>query len=1109
MMQPPQVDARTAADIAAQLRKLLQRYVPERPDCAQERQLTNALAHVFSRFSEILIDRLNKAPEKNLLAFLDLLGVSNLPQQGAMAPLTFYLSAGSAVHVVVPAGTQVAGQPLKGEQQPVIFETERELVVVAAKLESLITKDGGRDEYADLSHIVPQAPPQTSGQGAATPVPGSVAGKLAYRGDQPIPHLFYIGLNIFSPSPVLDRLVLHFAVEEGVGPAQASTAGGEAAALHRGAQMASSHPIVIWEMCTGITPASAVAPMVPPVPVAVDPDDGVLGAPLTPVQDGTENLTKTGDVVFEKVALNEKKLKEVDAALAEALLVGQKMGMDKGSLPIIAAQGTPQWLRCRLASPIDSTPETTAGRVRAADLPRIKQIGAEFQVSRQDLPLEQAYFNSQKLDLSKDFYPFGERPKFGDVLYLGSQELFSNPDAEVSLHIELTNPISVGAKGPIPPTAPQSVRLSWEFWDGYQWFPLGIAGLPIQIIVAKPTAEVFSDTTKAFGESGDVKFKFPVPPQKTTVNGQAGFWIRVRIVAGSYGREVLVDKQLQPSTVAVFTYSPPAIHAIRSSYSIQKQIQPQALLSYNDFAYTTINVAETFLPFSPVTADELTPALYFGFTPPTSAQPKPSRSLVSRPPRFPNRSMSMYAWVDESTTGMVKRTTSEAVRTPATWEYWNGSAWAKWTVLDDTNGFRQSGLIRFLAPPDFVARREFGLERYWLRVRPGDAQLEPRLCMVLLNTTLASNGTTSMNEALGVSNGTPRQSFHTMATPILEGQQLQVLEPRMPDYSEQKAIKKEEGEDAILTISREAGHEQIWVRWHEVANFYASGPRDRHYVLDRVTGVLTFGDGENGQIPPRGGNIRMALYRAGGGAVGNRPAFNISQLKTAVPYIDKVCNWVAAGGGGDTEPAGALMERGSHSVRHGGRAVTREDFEDLAMLASPEVAQAKCIPLQDLAQNAVPTSRQLGVVSVIVVPRSTEPRPTPNSILLGCVREFLGRYQPPTARVVVVGPAYVRVDVWTDVAVEDPDTAADVELAVKLGLGRYLHPLTGGRDARGWAFGRRPHKSDFYTLIEGVAGVSHVRDIRVRTVADRPGLEETECFLICGGNFSVVTSLED
>lgn len=1104
MIQPPQVDARKAADIAAQLRKLLPRYVPAGLDCAQDRQLTNALVHVFSRFGEILIDRLNKAPEKNFLAFLDLLGVSNLPQQGAMAPLTFYLSAGSAGYAVVPPGTQVAGQPLKGEQQPVIFETERELVVVAAKLESLVAKDGGRDEYADLSCIVPQAPPPTGGQGAATPVPGSAAGKPAYRGDQPIPHLFYIGLNIFSPSPVLDRLVLHFAVEEGAGPARASAAGGEAAALHNGAQTASSHPIVIWELCTGITPASPVAPTVPPVLVAIDPDDGVIGVILTPAQDGTENLTKTGDVIFEKVALTDEKLQKVGPALAGALRVGQKTGgVDKCPLPVVAVQGTPQWLRCRLVSPIDSGPVTTAGRVRAADLPRIKQISAEFQVSRQDLRLEQAYFNNQKLDLSKDFYPFGERPKFGDVLYLSSQELFSNPDAEVSLHIELTNPMSGGAKGPIPATAPHSVKLSWEFWDGCQWYPLGVAGSPIQII----TVEVFSDTTKAFAESGDVKFKFPAPPQKTTVSGQAGFWIRARIVAGNYGREVPVDKE--HTTVTVFTYSPPAIHAISSSYSIQKQIQPQALLSYNDFAYTTINVAETFLPFSPVAANELPPGLYLGFTPPASAQPKTSPSLVSLLPRFPNRSMSIYASVDESITGRVKRTTSEAVRTPATWEYWNGSTWTKWTVRDDTDGFCHSGLIRFLAPPDFVARREFGLERYWLRVRPGDAQVEPRLCMVLLNTTLASNGTTSTNEALGVSNGTPEQSFLTMAKPILEGQQLQVLEPRMPDYSGRKAIKKEEGEDAILTISQEAGHEQIWVRWHEVANFYSSGPRDRHYVLDRLTGVVTFGDGENGQIPPRGGNIRMAQYRAGGGAVGNRPAFNISQLKTAVPYIDKVCNWVAAGGGGDTEPTEALLERGSRGVRHGGRAVTREDFEDLARLASPEVAKAKCIPLQDLAQDTVPTGRRPGVVSVIVVPRSTEPRPVPNSILLGCVRQFLERCQPPTARVVAVGPAYVRVDVWTDVAVEDPDTAADVELAVKLELGRYLHPLTGGRDGRGWAFGRRPHKSDLYALIESVAGVSHVRDIRVQTVADRRGLEKTERFLICGGNFSVVTSLED
>jgi hypothetical protein len=50
---------------------------------------------------------------------------------------------------------------------------------------------------------------------------------------------------------------------------------------------------------------------------------------------------------------------------------------------------------------------------------------------------------------------------------------------------------------------------------------------------------------------------------------------------------------------------------------------------------------------------------------------------------------------------------------------------------------------------------------------------------------------------------------------------------------------------------------------------------------------------------------------------------------------------------------------------------------------------------------------------------------------------------------------------------------------VRTALERFLHPLTGGPDGQGWAFGRKPHGSDLSALIEAVAGVDHVRTLSV------------------------------
>ena len=131
MLQAPKIDRRTSHEIARDVRTFLPVYVENWSDLHGGGELADALIHVFARFGEFIVDRLNKTPEKNFLAFLDLLGVSPLPLQAARAPVTFYLAAGATGHALIPAGTQIAAPPGKGEQDPVIFETEKELVVVS------------------------------------------------------------------------------------------------------------------------------------------------------------------------------------------------------------------------------------------------------------------------------------------------------------------------------------------------------------------------------------------------------------------------------------------------------------------------------------------------------------------------------------------------------------------------------------------------------------------------------------------------------------------------------------------------------------------------------------------------------------------------------------------------------------------------------------------------------------------------------------------------------------------------------------------------------------------------------------------------------------------
>src|SRR5262249_56350978 len=118
---------------------------------------------------------------KNFLPFLDPMGGAWEPPQPARVPLTFALSAGSAVDAQVPQGTQVAAPPGAGEKDPVVFETERPLVVTVAQLSSLVTLDPQQDSYGDWSD-------RLSPSALAAPAAFAV-----FQGDRALEHVLSLG----------------------------------------------------------------------------------------------------------------------------------------------------------------------------------------------------------------------------------------------------------------------------------------------------------------------------------------------------------------------------------------------------------------------------------------------------------------------------------------------------------------------------------------------------------------------------------------------------------------------------------------------------------------------------------------------------------------------------------------------------------------------------------------------------------------------------------------------------------------------------------------------------------------------------------------------------
>lgn len=448
------------------------------------------------------------------------------------------------------------------------------------------------------------------------------------------------------------------------------------------------------------------------------------------------------------------------------------------------------------------------------------------------------------------------------------------------------------------------------------------------------------------------------------------------------------------------------------------------------------------------------------------------------------------------------------------WEYSSPSGWQPLGVEDETQAFSQSGLIQFIAPANFSQRLNFGQSLYWLRVRwnGGNFQIKPRLRRWLTNTTWAVQSISLHNEILGSSNQEANQVFVANNTPILSGEKLVIQEGKVP---------QELDSERVYIIRDYLGEiEEVWVEWEEVGDFYGSGASDRHYTLDRQTGEIRFGNGQAGMIPPRGqNNIRLSFYCTGGGKQGNITSQTISQLKTTIPYIDRVINLENAIGGADQETLDRIKERVPKQLRHRNRAVTIEDFADLAYEASTDIARVKIVTpdlmtsgfsaldenlwldptkpdisfedaitekLQKISSQRTEFEKMIreinhraGEIKLIILPQSSDRQPVPSLALLNRVENYIRSRCQATVDLTVTAPKWQEITVITTITPTSLEKIDVIRNNIRQSLEIFLHPITGGK-GDGWQFGRYPQKSDFYAIIQSISGVDHIDYLEVQ-----------------------------
>lgn len=500
---------------------------------------------------------------------------------------------------------------------------------------------------------------------------------------------------------------------------------------------------------------------------------------------------------------------------------------------------------------------------------------------------------------------------------------------------------------------------------------------------------------------------------------------------------------------------------------------------------------------------------------------------------------------------------------PRRWEAWNGESWQPILLQeadDSTGGFSfneftqqgrnpaQGGDVILHLPQRWPVTQFVAYQGRWVRctytaLRPNQPGYlnSPRIIGLgvrsIGGTVNANQSTLIRNELLGTSSGEPGQTFQLQGVPILD---------------------RREGE--YILVVPPGGLPQTW---QEVRDFADSRADDLHYVIDSLTGTVQFGplirepaqirqqtefrvrgyepprtdrseptqagtllasatdrdlgmEQQYGAVPPRGSVIRMVAYRTGGGQRGNVQAGKLKVMKSSVPYVARVINHVSAFNGADAESLEHAAIRAPRMLRTRDRAVTREDFETLALQAGRgAVARAICLA------NA--PDAQPGTVNLLIVPQANLDAITrsegihPDQFILNPqlqerILGYLDDRKLLGVQVRLLTPEYVGVAVQTEVALEpeynNPRARQEILTQLRISLYRFFNPLIGGSDGKGWTFGRPVYPSDVVTLFQRVPGVRYLGVVQlfelrkrdqdwVRTLPPDPVINPGPLGLVC------------
>lgn len=245
--------------------------------------------------------------------------------------------------------------------------------------------------------------------------------------------------------------------------------------------------------------------------------------------------------------------------------------------------------------------------------------------------------------------------------------------------------------------------------------------------------------------------------------------------------------------------------------------------------------------------------------------------------------------------------------------------------------------------------------------------------------------------------------------------------------------------------------------WVLVETFAKSKPTDKHFIVsvdESLNPYIMFGDGTFGKKPAAGAKITNVVFYLTNGSQGNVKSNTITSVPSVISSSitdATVSNAYDAGGGSNYENFTMLKEHIPLSVKTLGVAITKEDFESLAMLVD--------------GVNKAKADYECGRKLTVYI--SPDGGAVASSELISRVYNLLSQRAPMTTWLKVKSAGKVQIILEMDVTGKKSYKTAEIQTQILTALYNAYSPEQA-------EIGGSVRVSDIYALIDNLSTVDYL-----------------------------------